>query len=365
MSEHFFITGFPGFIAERLIPELAQKSPDAKFTMLVEARFKSRAEDDLKKLAAKVPTLENKTTIIIGDITRKDLDISNAHLHQLANEITQVFHLAAIYDLAIDYPTARAINVDGTANIIEFCKKLKNLKKHNYISTCYVAGTRTGTVMESELNMGQGFKNHYESTKFAAEVLVRESMDKIPTSIYRPSVVVGDSTTGETAKYDGPYFPLLLLMRLPTWLPIPYLGEGRATINIVPVDFIVKSLAELSQQEGNIGKTFQLADPDPMLVRDFWALALERLGFSSPPKYTLPMPLVKLSMKPKSVRQMLRIPMEALAYFDHQVSFDTTNTVTALKGTGVACPHISTYLDNIIEYARHNPKLEQLRKQIY
>ena len=365
MSEHFFLTGYPGFIAELLLPALSDKFPDSKFSLLIEGRFKARAEQELKKLAKIIPDIEKRANLVIGDITRKDLDISQAHIRKFSEDITQVYHLAAIYDLAIDYPTARSITVDGTANIIDFCKKLGKLKRHNYISTCYVAGARTGMVMENDLNMGQSFKNNYESTKFAAEVLVRESMDKIPTTVMRPSVVIGDAATGETVKYDGPYFPILLLARLPNWLPMPYLGEGEATINLVPIDFLINSMVEIGSQEASVGKTYHLADPDPMRVRDFWALLLDKLEFSSPPKYTLPMSLVKFSMKPQKMRQILKIPMESLAYFDHKVAFDTTNINEALKGSGISCPHISTYIENILDYVKANPKLDQLRKQIY
>ena len=63
-------------------------------------------------------------------------------------------------------------------------------------------------VYEHELVMGQEFKNHYESTKFQAEVWARDMMDRVPTTIVRPAIVVGDSQTGETQKFDGPYFIL-------------------------------------------------------------------------------------------------------------------------------------------------------------
>ena len=69
-----------------------------------------------------------------------------------------------------------------------------------------MSGDHDGEFAEDELDEGQEFLNHYESTKFEAEVLVRRAMKAgLPATIYRPGIVVGDSRTGETQKYDGPY----------------------------------------------------------------------------------------------------------------------------------------------------------------
>ena len=91
---------------------------------------------------------------------------------------------------------AQRVNVDGTGNVLDFCLAAKDLERLAYVSTAYVAGKRTGVVYEHELVMGQEFKNHYESTKFQAEVWVRDEFDRVPTTILRPAIVVGDSVYG-------------------------------------------------------------------------------------------------------------------------------------------------------------------------
>ena len=95
--------------------------------------------------------------------------------------------------------------------MLELCAACERLERLNYVSTAYVAGVRKGVVYEHELALGQAFKNHYESTKFQAEVWVRDAMDDVPTTIYRPAIVVGDSRTGETQKFDGPYYMLRVI----------------------------------------------------------------------------------------------------------------------------------------------------------
>ena len=135
------------------------------------------------------------------------------------------------------------MNVDGTGNVLDFCAAAKSLERLLYVSTAYVAGTRTGVVYEHELVMGQEFKNHYESTKFQAEVWVREMLDRVPTTIVRPAIVVGDSVTGETQKFDGPYFILRTIAEAErAGRPVVQFGRADAPFNAVPVDFIVDSI---------------------------------------------------------------------------------------------------------------------------
>src|SRR5207249_2558991 len=128
--------------------------------------------------------------VLAGDIADRRLGLSSDDYERLAAQTTAVFHLAAIYNLAVPLEVAQRVNVDGTGNVIEFCTRCERLERHNYVSTAYVAGARRGVVYEHELIQGQWFKNHYESTKFQAEVWVRESMDKVPTAIYRRAIVV-------------------------------------------------------------------------------------------------------------------------------------------------------------------------------
>lgn len=85
-----------------------------------------------------------------------------------------------------------------------------------------MSGSHHGLFLEDQLDTGQTFQNHYEHTKFEAEQLVRNAIaDGLPATIYRPGIVVGDSVTGETQKFDGPYFLLQFLMKQPKYAVVP------------------------------------------------------------------------------------------------------------------------------------------------
>src|SRR3712207_6528728 len=186
----------------------------------------------------------DRVEILEGDIAERGLGLSTEQLERLQAETTIAYHLAAIYNLAVPLETAQRVNVEGTGNVVEFCAACENLERFNYVSTAYVAGARQGVVYEHELVYGQDFKNHYESTKFQAEVWVRDAMDRVPTTIYRPAIVVGDSKTGETQKFDGPYYILRTISQfMKMGGRIAQFGESDAPFNVVPVDFVVDAMA--------------------------------------------------------------------------------------------------------------------------
>ena len=180
-----------------------------------------------------LPGLDGRCELLTGDISRTLLGLEPERYAELARTLAQVWHLAAIYDLAVPPDLAHRVNVVGTTNVLDLCEQCTGLQFMGYVSTCYVSGRRRGVILESELDCGQTFKNHYESTKFWAELEVQRRT-KVPSIIFRPGIVVGDSRTGITDKYDGPYFVLRLLQHLPAFLPVPNVGRGDAVVNIIP-----------------------------------------------------------------------------------------------------------------------------------
>lgn len=355
MAAHILFTGFPGFIARRLVDRLVRKDPEARFTMLIEQRLRLHAERALEELEAHHPGLAGRNKLIEGDIAAPQLGLSSHEYDTALSECTHVWHLAAIYNLAVPAAIAYRVNVLGTANVLDFCQACKDLQRLDYVSTCYVAGDRTGEVLESELDEGQGFHNHYESTKCWAEMEVRRRADRIPVAVYRPAIVVGDSSTGATDKYDGPYFMLQLLLRLPPWVPVPNIGRGEAKVNMVPVDWLVDAMAHLWTKSESLGQTVQLADPRPHRARDVMAAMIESVG-RKPLRLDLPVPVVQTSLALGAVRSAIRIPKETVVYFNHEVEFDTANQRRLLEDSGLRCPDFLSYLPNMVAYVKANPQ---------
>ena len=339
-------TGFPGFIGGRLIPRLLADAPEATLVALVEPRMVERAR------AAAAAIDPERVVIQPGDITDPRLGLSQPRYDELAASTTQVHHLAAVYDLAVPLAIAERVNVLGTQHVVAFCRAAPGLERLHYVSSCYVAGARSGRVMEDDLVAGQTFKNHYESTKFGAEVLVRAAMGEVPTTVYRPAIVVGDSATGVTAKFDGPYYLLRTLQRLGAHQPIPQIGRGDATFNVVPIDFVVDAIAAGAADTAAVGETLQLCDPDPVsaaeLMRTFSRLYAGRL-----PSYRLPPGIIDRSLRYAIVRKAFGgTPRESIVYLNHPVSFDTTRADAVLGRADLRCPRFGEYAPRLVEFFR-------------
>ena len=275
-SETIFLTGFPGFIGERLVERLAR--PETQFYLLIQTPFVERASAAVEEIATKTGTPLENFALVEGDVTQPDLGIAREDLDAIREETTSVFHLAAAYDLAVGKDTAFTVNLEGTKNINDFCRSLPNLRRYNYISTCYVAGRRTGRILENELVHDAGFRNFYEETKYLAEAEVEKMKADLPVTIFRPSVVVGDSNTGQIVKYDGIYYLIHYLRKAPGLLRFINVGNRDVRLNLVPVDFVVDAIAALSTDETAAGKTLAIADPDPLTTAELFDVIAEKVS---------------------------------------------------------------------------------------
>src|SRR6185503_16154930 len=150
--------------------------------------FRAQAEADIAAIEREHPAARGRLGLVLGDITRENLGLPAAEARDLAGRLIGAFHLAAVYDLAVKRDVAHRINVEGTRYVLRFLQDAPRLDRLHYVSTAYVSGRATGVFRETDLDVGQSFKNHYEETKFLAEVDVVRS--GLPMTVYRPGIVV-------------------------------------------------------------------------------------------------------------------------------------------------------------------------------
>ena len=340
-------TGFPGFIGARLLPRLLELNHDVEFVCLVQDRFLDLAQTAIKDLAKAHPHTTKRITTVVGDITQPDLGMAQSEARALKKELREAHHLAAVYDLAVKREVGLRINLEGTRNVLDFIEDCPHFDRLHYVSTAYVSGNAVGVYHETDLDLGQGFKNFYEETKFLAEVEVAKR--KLPRTIYRPGIVVGDSRTGETGKFDGPYFVLAAMERMPSPGIFPRLGSGDNSVNMVPVDFIVESYAKLSSVKASLGKTYNLTDPAPLSTYEMAKAMAKKMGKTF---IYLPVPvfLAKAAFSPSFIQSFFGMPVQTLDYFDHPCRYDCSQATADLKALGVACPPLSDYVDKLVDF---------------
>jgi thioester reductase-like protein len=354
LDETVFITGFPGFIAGRLLERLAREG--GRFLLLVQSSLMDRARVHLERIAQQTGNPLSNFRILEGDIAQPNLGMSQADLAIASCKPTVIFHLAAIYDLAVTRDIAMQVNVAGTRNVNEFAQSLPNLGHYHYVSTCYVAGKRKGRILETELKHAAGFRNHYEESKYLAEVEVEALKSTLPITIHRPAVVCGDSKTGETAKYDGIYYLIHYLRKWPSVLKLFNIGNREVSLNLVPVDFVVDGMAALVRDPRAIGKTIQLADPNPLTTHELFNTIARRLKGSGS-FITVPAPIVQFSLMLPPSPRITDLPHHGVPYFFLKQTYDTMQARAMLEPHKLRCPPFSSYADTIVDYAVSHPVL--------
>src|SRR5437016_6467109 len=353
-NETVFVTGFPGFLATRLVRRLAAEG--ARFILLTLPLFTDVARLEAAHIAADTGANANNFRIIEGNITKPDLGLSTNELESACRETTTIFHLAAVYDLAVDSAVAAHVNVEGTLNVNNFAKSIENLRRYHYISTCYVAGKREGLIMETELHHEAGFRNHYEETKYLAELGVETLKKELPITIHRPAVVCGDSRTGETAKYGGIYYLIHYLRRWPSGLTLLNIGNRDVCLNLVPIDFVIEAMAVLAKDDRAIGATVQLADPRPLTTHELLNQISKAMGgrdsFATVPAGIV-YPVLRLPFAPT----ITGLPHSAVPYFFLDQTYDTTRARTLLEPHGIRCPRFPGYVEALVNFVAEHPTL--------
>src|SRR5262245_3275899 len=217
-SEAVLVSGFPSFTATQMIKKLLASDGDARLFLLARDKFAKAAEAFLDGLPE---SQRRRVRVVVGDVCDMDLGLAGSEYKELAEEVTTIHHLAGIYYLGVDRAVAERVNVEGVQNIIELAGECRRLRRLCHWSTATVSAKRKGIILEEELDQGQGFRNFYEETKFEAEKRAQTASRRLPVTIFRPSIIVGDSRNGEIDKFDGPYYLMVLIVQGPIDMHLP------------------------------------------------------------------------------------------------------------------------------------------------
>jgi NAD(P)-dependent dehydrogenase (short-subunit alcohol dehydrogenase family) len=360
---HYFVTGATGFIGKRLVKTLLGRR-GSSVSFLVRAGSEGKLEA-LYEYWGLSGAAKKRAAPVTGDLTAKKLGVASEAIKALKGTVDAVYHLAAVYDLGADADSQIAVNVEGTRNVCEFAKAV-DAKHFHHVSSIAAAGLYEGVFREDMFDEAEGLDHPYFMTKHESEKIVRKEC-KLPWTVYRPAVVVGDSATGEMDKIDGPYYFFKLIQRmrqiLPPWFPSVGLEGGR--INIVPVDFVVACLDHISHSKHAVaGKCFHIVDPQGYRVGDVLDIFSKA---AHAPKMNLFVNAALLGFIPKSVKKGLMalapvrrirnavmkdlgLPEDIFQLVNYPTRFDRRELDAALKGSGIECPNLHDYAWRLWDY---------------
>jgi NAD(P)-dependent dehydrogenase (short-subunit alcohol dehydrogenase family) len=359
----YFVTGATGFIGRFLVANLLKRGePIYVLVRKGSARKLNELREDYWGAT------EAQVIPVLGDLAKDRLGVDAADLRKLRGKVKHFFHVAAIYDLAASADAQQLANVEGTRNAVHFAEAVGAGCFH-HVSSIAAAGLYDGVFREDMFEEAEDLDHPYFKTKHDSERVVRKEC-KRPYRIYRPGFVVGDSKTGYIDKIDGPYYFFKFIQKMrkafPPWMPMIGIEGGR--INIVPVDFVADSLDYLAHKRGLDRKCFHLTDPAPHRIGEVLNIFARA---AHAPQLTLrlnarmfgfiPAPILYGIGSLAPIKRMIRavltdfgVPKDVFQFINWPTRYDNRETTKALKGSGIAVPHLETYAAKLWDYWERN-----------
>jgi thioester reductase-like protein len=352
------LTGATGFVGMEILARYLERT-DASIVVAVRGRDETEAEarigDTLECLFGDRHAYGGRVRALRADIERPGLGLAPVDRDSLAEHITHIVHCAASVSFSLPLDQSRQVNVDGTRHVLalgELCQTRGHLERFSYISTAYVAGRHGGAFGEEELDIGQSFRNAYEQSKFEAERLVRAHAQRLPIQIFRPSIVVGEQSTGWTASFNVLYTPLKAFSRG----KLPALPARRsAPVDVVPVDYVADAVFELSRKPVDRFRTYNLvAGAQATTVGRLIELSADRLERRKPT--VIPPTLFKSVVYPVlrhrgNVGRGLERSSVFFPYFSMDVKYGNEHARDGLEPAGITAPPIESYFDRLLDFA--------------
>lgn len=363
------LTGATGNLGSRILVEFL-KDPNIRFKLLVFGKDQKDVEEQIDKILlfwGANPVLKNRIDPLVGDMTAGEyLGFSKETYLELAKEVTHIIHCAANFKLDLSLEDARKSIVEGTKYLVLFGKKCqeenRSFKRFNYISSLDAAGDLQGEIKEEFLGDKQkGYLNTYQAAKAEAEELLQNEYieNNFPITVYRPSMLVGDSENGKIINPQSLYHIINDMFLNPESMVLP--GKD-FRVDPMPINFLAEGIYQMYDSNETLGKVYHFVSGQnasltlPKLIDKLQIIYSNTTGKLIPkPIFISPqIPFVLLSvgyfLTLGKVKKSLYLKREMMRYLFLNTNPDNTQMKNFLESRGLKLPLLKDYLQILCEY---------------
>jgi thioester reductase-like protein len=246
-----FVTGATGYLGSYVVARLLQ-AHDTRLALLVRAKDMREAEQRLwRALQLHMPFaqferyLRGRVDVYLGDITLPRCGLSEREYARLVAASDSIIHIAA----SLNRRSARLclnVNLRGTLEVVQLARAAHvahGLRRFSDVSTTAVAGERRHELVEEDdaIDWERRDYDPYARTKKFCEHMVETLLPDVPTTVFRPSTVIGDTRFGATTQFDM----LRAVLTLARMKVLPLQPDARH--DIVSADYVGNAIADIHQ----------------------------------------------------------------------------------------------------------------------
>jgi nucleoside-diphosphate-sugar epimerase len=354
---NIFLTGSTGFLGGNLINNLISGTNNELFMLVrnLEKAVRLRNQFQVEE--------QQRIHFLKGDITLPYCGLTEVEIVQLQDNVDVFYHLAALVKFDLDLRDELfSVNYDGTHHALQLAKRIR-VNKFLYVSTAYTVGKKQRGV-ETLYSPMDEYHNPYEESKVKSEHLVFSYADDMDVSIFRPSIIVGDSKTGEADSEFTLYgfmraldlFKRKVARRAETRTDTYRLVANKnGTSNLVPVDYVADVL-NLAASKAEKNKIYNITNPNPPKNIELISMLKKALAFDQL-SVTEDTEQVELNPEEEKLNGMVDIFQ---VYLSGAIQFDDDHTQKLIRGSRVNHLQLTPEMVQMIMNAYFSTQLEKV-----
>ncbi len=357
-----FVTGSTGYLGSYLVAGLMREHQDS-LNLLVRAKSEQEARERLWKslqlhfsFSEFLERLTTRAQIFLGDLTEERFGLSDDAYHDLVDSTDSIIHCAASLNRKSERQCLN-VNLRGALEVIQLARRAQNrngLRRYSHVSTVAVAGRRQNEIVteDASIDWTRSDYDPYARTKKFGEHMVHQLLPDVPTTIFRPAIVLGDSSKAETTQFDMVQ-AFDVLARLPV---LPLRPDDR--IDIVPANYVGKAIVSIHQKANPAHGIYHLSSGTASQTFRELTDALATVGKTGKPAYWpwLGGPfsgMVEwLSKRGGTTGYGASLLKVFWPYLNWNTVFDNSRVVAEMGGEAPA--KFSTYAYPLLKFSREN-----------